>query len=380
MGLLRKYFYIFIIGLTFTGCTSNIFLVKSRIDENAYLMFGKTPQKTFYVPIDIADSLKLKWESGTRGAFTNSSVTVSDSIVFVNDLYGRVYAFNFNNGKKYGEIKNKGAVFTTPIVSGFWVVFVVSQEEDNLSTFIMYDYTKGKPFREVEVEGRVETQILRTPDGFVVTTLDGVVIKYDNFGIFLWKVKTNSAIRSNPTYFDGKIYFGNDAGEIISMNNSDGKIINTKKIGGKFRSGSSIEKNKLYIANMNSNLYCLSINSSEVIWEYKSSSRILMTPVIDNANIYFGNLGGYFYSIDKNSGKRNWEIKTDGLFNVTPLVTNNYLIVPDINKKILLINKKDGRTINKIELKGRPRLSPIIYKDILFIGYDRGNLQAYEVN
>ena len=377
---MKKFIYIFSLSIILTGCTTSILLVKSRIDEKAYTMFGKTPQKTFFVPIDITESIKLKWESDTRGALTNSSVTVSDSIVFVNDLYGRVYAFNFYNGKKYGEIRNKGAVYTTPVISNLWVVFVVSMEEDDMSKFIMYNFTIAKSFREVDIEGRVETEILKTPDGFIVTTLDGDVIKYNDFGIFQWKTKTEYAIRCNSTFFNEKIYFGNDNGEIISINNSDGKVNYKKKIDGMFRSGNIIENSKLFITNVNGILYCLNIKKGEIIWKYQSNSDIMMTPVIDNSNIYIGNLSGSFYSIDKNNGQKKWEINTDGLFNITPLVTNNVVIVPDFNKKILLIDKQNGTIKNTLELKGRAKLSPVIYKNTLFVGYDRGNLQAYEIN
>ncbi len=355
-------------------------LIKSKIDSNAYSMFGKNPQRDFYVPIEFNDNIKLKWESDTRGGFSNSSVTISDSIVFINDLYGRVYAFNFFNGKKYGEIKNKGAVYTTPVVSGLWVVFVVSMEQENMSKFVMYDYTSAKPFREVDVEGRVQTEILKLSDGFVIITLDGKVIKYDKYGIFLWETNTNVKSRTNPSFYNNKIILGNDNGEIIALNYNDGKILYREKIGGKFWSGSTISDGKIFIGNTNGKLYKLDINSGKIIWEFNTRTKILMTPVLDASNIYIGNLAGTLYSIDKNSGQKKWEIKTDGLFNITPLVTKNILIVPDFDKKILFVDKEKGVIQKTLKLDGRAKLSPVIYKNTLFIGYERGKLEAYEID
>ncbi|MCH8941720.1 MAG: PQQ-binding-like beta-propeller repeat protein [Bacteroidetes bacterium] len=378
---MKKGLYILFVLLVFvSGCTTSILLVKSKIDHNAYSMFGKNPQRNFYVPIEFNVNIKLKWKSNTRGAFPNSSVTISDSIVFINDLYGRVYAFNFFNGEKYGEIKNKGAVFTTPVVSGLWIVFVVSMEQDDMSKFVMYDFTNAKPFREVDVEGRVQTEILKLSDGFVITTLNGKVIKYDKFGIFLWETNTNVNTRSNPAFLNNKIILGNDKGEIIALNNNDGKILYHKKIGGKFWSGSIISDGKIFIGDTNGKLYCLDINSAKIIWEYDTGAKILMTPVADDSNIYIGNLAGKFYSIDKNSGQKKWDIKTDGLFNTTPLVTKNILIAPDFNKKILFIDKRKGTIQKTMELNGRAKLSPVIFKNTLFIGYDRGKLEAYEIS
>lgn len=342
-------------------------------------MFGKNPQRNFYAPINFNVNIKLKWSSDTRGAFPNSSVTISDSIVFINDLYGRVYAFNFFNGKKYGEIKNKGAVFTTPVVSGLWVVFVVTMVEDDMSKFVMYDYTSAKLFREVEIKGRVLSEILKLNDGFVITTLDGMVIKYDKFGIFMWETNTKVKTRSSPVFINNKIILGNDNGEILALNNNDGKILYHNKIGGKFWSGSTISDDKIFIGDVNGKLYCLDTKSSKIIWEFDTGARILMTPAVDNSNVYIGNLAGEFYSIDKNTGQKKWQIKTDGLFNTTPLVTNNILIAPDFNKKILFIDKIKGIIQKTMQLNGRVKLSPVIYKNTLFIGYDRGKLEAYEI-
>ncbi len=376
----KRYYILFVLLIFVNGCTTSILLVKSKIDRNAYSMFGKNPQRTFYAPITLSDNLKLKWESDTRGGFSNSSVTISDSIVFINDLYGRVYAFNFYTGKKYGEIKYKGAVFTTPVISGLWIVFVVSMEKDDMSKFVMYDYTTAKPFREVDIEGRINSEILKLTDGFVVTTIDGDVIKYDKFGIFLWKTKTKVKTRSSPAFYKNMIIFGNDAGEILSLNNTDGKIIYRKKIGGKFWSGCTISDGKLFFGNTNGKIYCIDLNSEIILWEFNTGSKILMTPVLDNSNVYIGNLAGDYYSIDKISGIRNWKIKTDGLFNTTPFVTKNILIAPDFNKKILFINKLTGEIYDIWKVGGRTKLSPVIYKNTLFIGYERGKLEAYEIS
>ena len=54
------------------------------------------------------------------------------------------------------------------------------------------------------------------------------------------------------------------------------------------------------------------------------------------------------------------------------------MILPDANKKVYLISRDTGEIINSLTLDGRIKLSPVINKNLLFIGYENGNLKAYE--
>ena len=111
-----------------------------------------------------------------------------------------------------------------------------------------------------------------------------------------------------------------------------------------------------------------------------SGARILMTPACDDENIYFGNLKGDFFSLNKQTGKPNWGKKLGSLFNTTPLITKNYIILPDQFEKVYFIDKNTGDIVKTYNFEGRLKLSPVIKNgNILFIGYDNGILEAYEI-
>ena len=103
-----------------------------------------------------------------------------------------------------------------------------------------------------------------------------------------------------------------------------------------------------------------------------------MTPAADNENIYVGNLEGMFFSINKKSGAPNWKRNYNGLFNATPLITNNRIILSDLDRSFYILDKLTGDIKNKYSLDGRVKLTPVFADSTLFIGYDRGILNAYE--
>ena len=96
-----KYKVLFaIMLLIISGCGRSVIKYASQLDKNPYQMFGRIPSREFYVPIEVSDSLNLIWESEAYGSFPNSSVSIYDELVFINDLAGRVFCYRLEDGKE----------------------------------------------------------------------------------------------------------------------------------------------------------------------------------------------------------------------------------------------------------------------------------------
>jgi outer membrane protein assembly factor BamB len=103
-----------------------------------------------------------------------------------------------------------------------------------------------------------------------------------------------------------------------------------------------------------------------------------MSPAVDDKNVVIGNLSGALFSLDKLSGEPNWSQQYKGVFNSTPLLTNYRIIIPDLFRSLYIIDKSTGIPNKIYLLEGRAKLSPVYFDDILFIGFDRGVLRAYD--
>lgn len=380
MGFLKNLIYIFYLLTLFSaGCTASLIQTAAHKDENAYTGFGRNPAREFFTKESIKDSLSLKWENSANGGFTNSSVVVYDSLVFVNDLSGRIYCYDFSTGKKIGQLKNEGAVFSTPFIYKFYLIYADAVDDENVTHLKYYDFVMGELKYDIEVEGRCVTEIIGTPEAVIFNTEDGSVYKYDMRGQQIWKTSIKSAVHSSPSMSNGIIVFGNDDGELIGINSEDGKILYRKKIGESFFCGTSVSGDMIYTGNDNGNLYAVELKTGEIRWTYPSGARIMMTPSVTSSEIYFGNLNGDLYSLDRKTGKLNWKTVTGGVLKATPYAAENLLVVPDLNKKFYFVNRENGEITRTVLVEGRNKLSPVIFRNTLFIGFDRGEVQAYEL-
>ncbi|MBT8378854.1 MAG: PQQ-binding-like beta-propeller repeat protein [Ignavibacteria bacterium] len=365
--------------LIITGCGRSIIKYTAVEDKDPFQIFGRTPAREFFVSVDLSDSLVLKWESDMYGSFPNSSVSIYENLVFINDLSGRIYCYNIETGKQVGKLKySKGAVLSTPLPFRSLLIFPVAREKENYTELVYYDYVNGKEIELIELPGRVLTNLLLVDDEIIFTTEIGTVYRYNLLGDRIWETHTRVPTRCNPAFENDLIVFGNDNGEIIALKASNGDSVYVSKIGNGFQGGVTIDSGIIYTGNENGNLYAINLNDGGVIWQFETDSRIVMTPAYDSENIYLGNLSGNFFSINKKTGKKNWQINFKGVLNSTPLVTNNKIILPDVLFAVHVLNKNDGEVVNSIELEGRAKLSPVYHRNLLFIGFDAGIIRAYE--
>ena len=334
MGLLIK--KILIIGsmiVFLLGCGKSFIKITARLDSNPYPMFGKTSARNFYVPVTVSDSLVLIWENEVHGSFTNSSVTVYDEYVFTSDLGGRIYVFDINDGSKVGMLKSKDAIYSAPLIFRSLVVYAVAEEKYNLSELIIYNFKTGKEIFYEEIYSRVLSEMIALEDGIIFLTESGRLNRYDLSGKSIWQTETDVTTRCSPSLKNGIIIFGNDDGEVITVDLEDGEIIDRNLIGGMFTGAPSIDNNIAYMSNNNGIIYALDLNNIEIIWQLDTGARLLMSPAVDDKNVIIGNLSGSLLSLDKLNGKPNWEQKYKGVFNATPLLTNNRIIIPDPGSK-----------------------------------------------
>lgn len=379
MGLLKHKIFLLVVLLLISGCARSVIKYATKLDENPYQMYGKNPSREFYLPSSISDSLVLKWESEANGSFNNSSISVYEDLVFINDLSGRIFCFNIETGKKIGSLKySSGSVYSTPIPLRSKIIFPVALEKDNLTELIIYDYSQGKELEAIEFPGRVLTQMIAIDDAVLFTSEVGIAYRFNSSGKKIWETHTRVPTRSSPAMVDDLFIFGNDNGEIMALNSSSGDSVYVQKVGGHFFSGLTISENVIYGGNDDGFVYALNVADGGIIWQFDTGARIKMEPSVDEQNIYIGNLNGNFYSLNKHNGNENWRTDFKGILNTTPLITENMIILPNVLFEIHLLSKQSGEIIKSIPLDGRAKLSPIIHRNILFIGYDDGVLRAYE--
>ncbi len=379
MGLLKKIFIIILPLLFLAGCSQSFIKLKVAAGKNLYYSFAKSPEGNLFIHVNVGDSLKKLWDTDIHGGLTNTTAAVFNNYVFINDLSGWITCIDMKTGKIAGELKAQGAIFSTPILHGFKLIFPVAENNEDYSRLVYYDFSIARKINEIKILGKITGELIKTTGNIIFSTENGVVYNYDLDGNESWRYNTKSITHSSPALNKGIVVFGNSEGEIIGVNESTGKLIYRKKTGSPFYGSPSISGDIVFIGDDSGVLYALKLGTGEKIWQIQTSSKIISRPVFNGENVLVCNLSGQMYSMEKRTGKIEWERKLGGVLNTTPLLTDNFLIVPDLVGKLYFINVKNGDIEKEFKMKGRAKLSPMLAGNKLIVGYDYHTIAAYEI-
>jgi len=383
MGFLKKIYFKYIspiILLALLSCTQPITFKNMVIGGSGYFMFGKNPSRTFYQNLSIEPDINLKWSAETSGSQTNTSVIIYDNILFVGDLSGKLYAFDRTTGKMFGYEKYTGSLSVAPIVSNLRIFILLNQFNEKYSVLKLFDYMNGNVLLETKLYGSVQNEMLKLNDGIIVLTDQGEIIKFNLIGSREWSVNTNVASKSSPASNGDIILFGNEKGELIAVSSQTGGIKYRTKISGSIEGDFTIEGEYAYFGDNNGKLFCAEVNDGKIMWSVNTKNKILSAPVMNNENVFVGNLAGEIFCFNKLSGNLIWKTETGGIINTTPTLFENYLVQPDLNRKVFFIDTDNGEITKTYDYERRVKLSPVYYDGILYLGVDKGIINAYQIS
>lgn len=378
MGFLKNIIKILpVILLLFVACGEQPIIIKYfKIDGPGIKMFGSCNERNFYVNEDLGDSLQLIWQQETTGSYGNFSPVILDDYILVGDLSGNLTSFNRLTGKKNGAVEEKGEIAVSPVIVKYKVFFVLNELREENSILYSYDLMRGKILSEEYFEGVSNNEIIYADDMLYVLTVDGVLHKFNDVGYPVDKIDTKVMVQADPAAHGDFIYWGNQKGEIISVNKNTMKINYRKKISDAFEAGITISRETGFIGDVDGNVFSINLQNGEVIWKYKTKAKIRGFVAYDNNAVYIGNLAGSFYALNKFNGDLIFKTVSEGLFNTAPLVFNDYVVQPNLNEKVLIIDKRTGEIKKNIEFERRVKMTPVFYDGIIYFGADRGQVYA----
>lgn len=359
------------------SCTQPIALKYMLSNEPGYFMFGKVPERYFYENISINDELQSKWSVETSGSQSNTSIVIYKDILFVTDLSGKVYAYDRETGRQLGYEKYSGSIPVAPVINNLRMFLILNDLNERYSTLKIFDFINGKILSESKITGSVQNEMLKLNDGIIVLSDSGELVKYNLVGTKEWGTVTKANSNSSPASNGELILFGNENGELIAAYAKNGEIKYRSKLSDGIEGDICIDDGNSYFGDNNGMLYSANINDGKINWQFDTKNKILVTPVHNKSKIIIGNLAGDIYCLNKEDGKLIWKTSTGGIINTTPLLFKNYLVQPDVNKKVYMINIESGKIDKSYEFERRVKLSPVYYNGILYLGADKGIINAY---
>lgn len=374
---MKKFSYILFV-LIFVSCTNQLLVKDYPYKPPSLPMFGQIPERNFYYPFLLCDSLELKWNESSHGSFSNNSVVIEGDYVFVSDLAGNIYCYNSDTSKVVGADKGSGEIAVAPLLNSGFVYYVITVNDQPYSKLISYNIREGERKKEIEIPGRVGNEMIIFENSFFFVSDEGTAYMYDFYLRKEWEVKLKQRVYSSPAASKGKIFIATNNGDLICLDEKSGKQIYSQKLSDGFESAIVIDRETGFIGDIEGNLIAFNIENGAEKWRAGTGAKIKAPAVHNGQNIYAANLAGSIYCFEIESGKKKWSFNSEGIFNVPAALFKNVLVQPDLNRKLLFIDPNTGKIIKTMEYDGRVKLHPVYFDKTLYVGADRGELYAYK--
>jgi|GEM_PF-229585 len=192
-----------------------------------------------------------------------------------------------------------------------------------------------------------------------------------------WRFFTGKQIESSPSFSDGVIYIGNNAGNVFAINASSGEEIWEFSTGKYVFSSPAICNGTVYAANGNGTVFAISNQTGKEIWEFSTGTYpIHSSPAVYNGILYIGNLDGKLYALSASSGEEIWEITTGSEFS-SPAIYRDNIIIGDEAHKLYAFSALTGKKIWEFSAYGSfTDSSPAILNGTVYIGDSSGRVYS----
>jgi eukaryotic-like serine/threonine-protein kinase len=348
----------------------------------------------------------LVWKHQTGGGIYATPL-VHNNVLYCGSTDSSFYALNASSGTEVWHYKTDNPIRSTAAIDGNIVCFESGNQlygldlQGNLlwhdtlcsgsvtNQFDQWDYFHSSP---IIVDG---VAYIGTEKGFVY----GINVQTGNTAFQCQTADTNNGIRTTPTVYNNKIYFGDWDGVFYAYDLSSGQKVweyNTFPerlwTGGppSISTFSVICNGNVFFAGRGCILYALNAETGVKQWSFLEPAGnmwLLGGPSISDSLIYLGTSNQQLLrAIHTVTGKCVWEKAVDGRVFCNPFVDSNFVYVgtgiepADNIGSIFVFNKKTGKLENKYTLNAMLHSSPILVDSILYIGSANKYIYSFNKN
>jgi outer membrane protein assembly factor BamB len=374
----KIYLVILSIVFLFIGCAGIQIQKYVKPRPGDWTMYGGKCFRSNFSEKVIVPPLKPVWEYDANAAFSEYSLVIADSIIFVGNLKGELHLVGAVSGKKISKQSFNEAIVGAPVVDANVIYMPVNNGNINLGE---YDLSSGK-FNWTLKLSEIETSPVVFGSQIFVTTHEGKVVAVDKRkGILNWTFQDSQDKRKpsrSSAATDGKIVvFGNDNGYLYAVDIDNGKILWKFKTGGSIVATPSVYNQTVLFGSTDGYFYALNISDGILRWKVNFKSPIYSSQAVADSFVYVGGSDCLCRCLNINTGELKWTFKAGSIISSAPLVTKDFIFVGSLDKNLYVLDTKNGNLIWSYLLNGRIKSTPVIWNEYLYILTDDHIITAF---
>lgn len=169
----------------------------------------------------------------------------------------------------------------------------------------------------------------------------------------IWKFELGASISGAPTYYEGKIYVGQQGGEddFYCIDAKTGKLIWKQNVDWVWGSATCSD-GMVYIPGVDGYAWALDANTGAMIWKKPFSLSVCSEPAVEGNTVIFGSWDNYLKAFDKKTGELLWKYNGAGTDSGVAIIKDGRIYVKnkciDLETGELIWEFVDGKNIFNI--------------------------------
>jgi outer membrane protein assembly factor BamB len=382
MGFLRSRTYIsavFLLATAVAGCGGLRLSTPLHVREGDFSMYGRSRERINRLPVLIAPPLTLEWTQDLTAGIGDGSPVLVDSVLFVGNLRGELYALNARTGARMGWVSLGNAIQGTPLIDGNLAIVALSGPREAL---VAYDLLEGR-VRWKQILGDMQVSPLLIDTRVYTANTSGTFFCVDRAtGEVRWTFEipgntTLKGIRSTPAGTDSGVVFGADDGAVYHLDAVTGKLRWRIKGGAPIQAPVVISRNTAFVTTLRGTIMAMDIASGTVRWTGETGHPVFGPLVVDSIRAVVGTTGGKVLAFNTNSGALLWSCDLQSPVNSGLLGSDSVFYVGTLKKELAALRALDGAVLWRGVVPGRIKTTPVSGIRRIFVATDERLILSY---
>jgi outer membrane protein assembly factor BamB len=194
-----------------------------------------------------------------------------------------------------------------------------------------------------------------------------------------WRRQLPGRSESSPVVQGGRVYFGDETGNVWALDEKNGKVAWRTSTGGNVKAGPALHDQTLFVGNYAGQMYALRASDGAVRWQasdlgasFGRTGRFYSTPAVAFGRVYAGNADGRVYSFEQRSGDLAWSQSLDGYVYAAPAVADTSGTPPSVyigtnGGTAYALDARDGGEIWSVSVGGEISGAGSVIGDIFYL-------------
>ena len=345
---------------------------------------GGDERRTGYLPSTLKAPLQLKWVFDDSANIFSGIVAANNMVIF-GDVEGKIFALDFETGKKIWDKQLTGKHFGTPTIEKDMVVCGISNKA------YCFDLNRGNLIWHFEEAASESDDISNYSfasygcplmvSGKAIFCDDRLAIFSIQTGILLFKERGSiSSPTTGACFSNDTIYFPRRKSILkfpLYLKQLEELPV---YLNGKITAGPVVGDSKLLVGTSASTVDCIDLRKERISWSFhieeparSSLGYLESTPAVYQKNVIFGAPDGNVYNVDLNSGQKIWKTNLDSEVERPVVISNEQVFVlsSDCTLHALDVNSGQIKWQKRLLEKKGAKGFLAIYNDHLLVGLDR---------